>query len=71
MNILDNSILHIDEPSTAISISTGTTAINSNIYTTNNTAYVYSWDSILKHCPYEELQKEYRKRNLKALLDEK
>ena len=31
---------------------------------------IYNWDRILKQCPYENLKKEFRKRNLKKLLEE-
>ena len=36
-----------------------------------NSQNFYNWEKILKECPYEDLKKEFRKRNLKKLLEEK
>jgi len=35
----------------------------------NNVTYVENWETILEKCPYEDLKKEFRKRNLAKLLE--
>jgi len=61
--------LNTDSFGTTYTITTGISyPIN---FSANNSLSFYNWDKILEQCPYENLKKEFRKRNLKKLLEEK